>query len=118
MYWLRDWLKHFLARCAWLGNRLPAYLRCRLPRSAKRPSERRPPAPQHHHTRSALDFAREAVQAEERFHVAQAAERELGGLVPPATGPRPQPTSDQKQGRQRAPHDLLKPSRESRGREL
>jgi hypothetical protein len=32
---------------------------------------------------------------EERFHAGRAHERELGGLVPSATGPKPEPATDQ-----------------------
>jgi hypothetical protein len=50
---------------------------------------------------------RSKTQAEQRF---DAHERELGGLVPPATGPRPEPAADE-QARQRTP-----PGRENPGR--
>lgn len=88
-------------------------LRRLLTRSRRFAALRQAEAERKHRFKTAPDFMRRRGQAGERF---AAEERELGGLVPPATGPRPESTADE-QARQRAQQSREPPGRDSSGRE-
>ncbi len=63
------------------------------------------------HRQSRKEEIRRQRQDQQRFDATQVSERELGGLVPPPTGPRPESEGDQQTNQQRAP-----PGRDNPGR--
>jgi hypothetical protein len=101
MHRYRQGWRRLVFRTAWLAAKLRACLRVLLQRC-------RPPSEQHRGDGRAA-FLRGKVQAEDRFHAAQAEERRLGGLTPLPTG---QPSAgEQPQARQQTAHDLPPPGR-------
>ncbi len=85
-------------------------------RRRRPPAHRRSDATRPDDVQSALEFARRQGQAEERFHVTQGAERDLGGLSPPAIGARPEQAEGGDPGNQRSPEPAPERTRDSWGR--
>jgi hypothetical protein len=98
----------WLQRLGQLVARLAARLHAR--RQARR--DRAGDGPDHTQTEASPDprpaFLREQVRAEERFHVAEADERQLGALTPPPGQPTANGSGGQPpQPRQQAPRGRL-----------